>query len=110
MYKDTLQNLESIREKTQELKSRFEPIKLAFVTEKDKIDSTTNLSIVQRNELRESNKKNYQLSREKMVQNIKYEAIALHKRACELIFDQEFVLGDNTKKVWNMIPFDVQIL
>lgn len=109
-YRDTLQNLESIREKTQELKSRFEPIKLAFVTEKDKIDSTTNLSIVQRNELRESNKKNYQLSREKMVQNIKYEAIALHRRACELIFDQEFVLGDNTKKVWNMIPFDVQIL
>jgi preprotein translocase subunit SecA len=45
-----------------------------------------------------------------MVQSIKFEALALHRRASELIFGQEFTLSDGSKKVWNMIPFDVQLV
>ncbi len=45
-----------------------------------------------------------------MVQTIRFEALALHRRASELIYGQEFTLPDGSKKVWNMIPFDVQVI
>lgn len=40
----------------------------------------------------------------------KYEALALHRTACRLIFGQEFDLGNEHKVTWNMIPFDVQLM
>lgn len=40
---------------------------------------------------------------------IKNEALALHRRACEIINGQEFSFGEE-KITWNMIPYDVQIL
>lgn len=40
---------------------------------------------------------------------IKHKAIALHRRACEIINGQTFDFGEE-KIIWNMIPYDVQIL
>ncbi len=45
-----------------------------------------------------------------ILESIKYEAIALHRRACELIYDKEFDIGGEKKIVWNMIPYDVQLV
>lgn len=41
---------------------------------------------------------------------IKYEAFALHRRACEIIYGQEFALDTNHTLEWNMIPYDVQLI
>lgn len=40
---------------------------------------------------------------------IKHEALALHRRACEIIHGQVFEFGEE-KIEWNMIPYDVQVL
>lgn len=45
-----------------------------------------------------------------LLEEIKFEAIALHRRACQLINGQKFPLADGREVVWNMVPFDVQIL
>ncbi len=41
---------------------------------------------------------------------IRLEAFALHRTACRLIAGKEFELGDGRKTVWNMVPYDVQIV
>lgn len=41
---------------------------------------------------------------------IKHEAFAVHRIACELINGQTFELGENHSVVWNMIPYDVQLI
>lgn len=51
----------------------------------------------------------YKKARE-VLESIKYEAIALHRRACAIIYNQEFTLAEERKIIWNMIPYDVQIL
>ena len=109
-YQKTIDNLDTVKAKTAEFKSRFEPIRLAFITEKDRINNDAAMGLVEKAEAHEKNKKTYIQSREAMVQNIRFEALALHRRASELIFGQEFTLSDGSQTVWNMIPFDVQLV
>lgn len=109
-YKKTIENLDAVKAKTEEFKKQFEPIRLAFITEKDGIDTHEDLSIVEKTEAHEKNKKKYITAREDKVQSLRFEALALHRRASELIYGQEFDLPDGSKKVWNMIPFDVQLI
>ncbi len=45
-----------------------------------------------------------------ILESIKHEAFALHRRACELIYGQTFDLGNGHSIEWNMIPYDVQII
>ena len=45
-----------------------------------------------------------------ILESIKYEAFALHRRACELIYGQSFVIGNGNMIEWTMIPYDVQII
>ena len=45
-----------------------------------------------------------------IVESIKHEAFALHRRACELIYGQTFDLGNGHSIEWNMIPYDVQLV
>lgn len=45
-----------------------------------------------------------------ILESIKYEAIALHRRACALIYGKEFDFGNEKRITWNMIPYDVQII
>lgn len=99
-----------MKAKTQEFRSLFDPIRLAFVAEKDRIENDISLSLDEKNTALEKNNKRYIESRENMVQKIRFEALALHRRASELIFGQEFTLSNGEKKVWNMIPYDVQFL
>ena len=109
-YRKTIDSLESVQAKTTEFKSRFEPIRIAFITEKDRIDTAENTSIIEKTEAHEKNKKAYITAREEMVQSLRFEALALHRRASELIYGVEFTLTDGSKKIWNMIPFDVQLV
>ncbi len=44
-----------------------------------------------------------------ILNEIKFEAFALHRTACKLIYGKEFDLWDK-KYTWNMIPFDVQLI
>lgn len=41
---------------------------------------------------------------------IKHEAFAVHRIACELINGQTFELGENHSVAWNMVPYDVQLI
>jgi preprotein translocase subunit SecA len=45
-----------------------------------------------------------------ILEEIKFEAFALHRRTCELIYGREFDLGGSRKMTWNMIPYDVQLI
>jgi preprotein translocase subunit SecA len=45
-----------------------------------------------------------------ILESIKHEAFALHRRACELIYGQGFDVGGGNMIEWNMIPYDVQII
>lgn len=109
-YRKTIDTLEAVKAKTEEFRKRFEPIRMSFITEEDRISHDTTLGIIDKNNAHEKNKKDYIESREAMVQSLKFEALALHRRASELIYGQEFTLPDGSKKVWNMIPFDVQLV
>jgi preprotein translocase subunit SecA len=44
-----------------------------------------------------------------IIESIKHEAFALHRRACELIYGQKFEVSGH-KITWNMIPYDVQLI
>jgi preprotein translocase subunit SecA len=46
----------------------------------------------------------------KELEAIKYEAFALHRRACELIYGKKFDIGMSEEVEWNMIPYDVQLI
>jgi preprotein translocase subunit SecA len=109
-FKNSIASLDTVKAKTEEFKKRFDPIRLAFITEKDRIDNDVSLSLLEKSEAHEINKRKYIETREAMVQNTRFEALALHRRASELIYNQEFTLPDGTKKIWNMIPFDVQLV
>lgn len=47
---------------------------------------------------------------QKKLEAIKYEVFALHRRASLLISGQKFMLSDGREIVWNMVPYDVQLL
>lgn len=82
-FRDEITTIEQVQAKTHEFQSKF-----------------TDLDIDNENDIKEI---------KKILNSIKNEAIALHRRACEIIYWKEFVFGDE-KIIWNMIPYDVQIL
>lgn len=45
-----------------------------------------------------------------ILESIKHEAFALHRRACELIYGQSFDVGSGQMVEWTMIPYDVQLI
>jgi preprotein translocase subunit SecA len=45
-----------------------------------------------------------------ILEEIKFEALALHRTACRIIQGQEFDLGNGHVVTWNMVPFDVQLM
>lgn len=45
-----------------------------------------------------------------ILESIKHEAFALHRRACTLIYGKSFEFGTDKKIEWNMIPYDVQMI
>ena len=45
-----------------------------------------------------------------ILEEIKYDAFALVKTACKLIYEKEFELKEGKKIIWNMIPYDVQLV
>ena len=45
-----------------------------------------------------------------ILETLKHEAFALHRRACEIIYGQTFDLGNGHSIEWNMIPYDVQLI
>ena len=83
-YTTTITTIEQIQAKTHEFQSRF--------TGLDILDATDLITIKQK------------------LESTKYEAFALHRRACEIIYGQEFDLGNGHQITWNMIPYDVQII
>ena len=93
-FKKTIDSLDAVKAKTIEFRTHFDPIRLIFITEKDRIENDASLGLVEKADAHEKNKKHYIESREAMVQNLKFEALALHRRASELIYGQEFTLPD----------------
>ena len=77
-------NLEQIKEKTTEFKSLFTD--LDFKNHEDSIKI------------------------KEILESIKVDAFALHKRACTLISGQTFTLSDGRSIEWNMVPYDVQLI
>jgi preprotein translocase subunit SecA len=83
-YASTITTIEQVQAKTHEFQSRFSGLDISSETDIIEI--------------------------KKILESTKYEAFALHRRACELIYGQEFDLGNGHKVTWNMIPYDVQIV
>lgn len=83
-YRDSITTIEQVQAKTHEFQSRF-----------------TGLDITTDDGLAEVKKR---------LAETKYEAFALHRRACEIIHGQEFDLGGEQKMKWEMIPYDVQLI
>ncbi len=83
-YATTIITIDQVQAKTHEFQSRF-----------------TDLDVQNPTDLIEIRKR---------LEETKYEAFALHRRACELIYGKEFDLENNHQMNWNMIPYDVQII
>ncbi|MCB9804798.1 hypothetical protein H6769_04120 [Candidatus Peribacteria bacterium] len=45
-----------------------------------------------------------------ILEEIKHEAIALHSIGCRLLSGTTHTLSDDKMVLWNMIPYDVQII
>ena len=78
-----LDSIEKVQEKTREFQAKFEWLSIYEESDKKKIKA--------------------------IIEEIKHEAIAVHRIGCKLINWQEFDLWDK-KFTWNMVPFDVQIV
>lgn len=76
--------LDDVKNKTSELKKLFEGLDFKNTDDSKKIKSLLN--------------------------EIKIEAFANHKTACKLLSGTEFELPSGKKIVWNMIPYDVQLI
>ena len=84
LYRTEITTIDQIQAKTREFRSRFEWL------------DTENPEEI--------------LEIKKRLDNTKYEAFALHRRACEIIYGQKFDLGNEHTIEWNMIPYDVQLV
>lgn len=80
-YRDEITTVSQVQAKTHEFQSQFEGLDV----EKDLAEIKKRLA------------------------KIKNEALALHRRACEIIHGQTFLFGEE-EITWNMIPYDVQVL
>lgn len=83
-YKNEISTIEQVQAKTHEFQSRFHDLSFEdpedFIKIKETLEST------------------------------KYEAFALHRRACEIIYGQTFTFPNGEILEWNMIPYDVQLV
>ncbi len=84
VYKNQITTIDQVQAKTHSFMSQFEWLDYRNDEDFKKIDATLN--------------------------SIKHEAIALHRRACELIYGQTFEISPEHTITWNMIPYDVQII
>lgn len=82
-YRNEITTIEQVQAKTHEFQSRFE-----------------GLDITDEADVKEIKKR---------LDAVKNEALALHRRTCEIIHGQDFHFGEEVI-TWNMIPYDVQIL
>ena len=80
-YRDEIKTISEVQAKTLEFQSKFEGLDLD-------------------EDIKEIKER---------LNDIKHEALALHRRACEIIHGQVFEFGEE-KVEWNMIPYDVQVL
>ncbi|HRI36547.1 MAG TPA: preprotein translocase subunit SecA [bacterium] len=86
-YAQTIRTVDDVRAETNRLRGRF--TELADIADRD---------------LRKKRRK-------ELVDSVIVEAFALHRTACRIIAGQSFEIpGRDTPFVWNMVPFDVQIL
>ncbi len=83
-YRDEISTIEQVQAKTHEFQTRFEWLSIDDADELIKI--------------------------RELLESTKYEAFALHRRACELIYGQEFNFPNVEPIKWNMIPYDVQLI
>jgi preprotein translocase subunit SecA len=83
-YASSITTIEQVQAKTHEFQSRF-------------------------NELDIDNENDFQEIKN-ILEATKYEAFALHRRACQIIYGQKFDLGNDHVVEWNMIPYDVQLI
>lgn len=81
---EEITTVEQIQAKTHEFQSRFSGLDIENTEDRPKI--------------------------REILESIKHEAFALHRRACELIYGKTFDLGNGHTIEWNMIPYDVQII
>lgn len=109
-YRDTVTSFDAVQLKTREFRERFTPLRTTYLENKNQLDQTQGMSIEDKNERRQQIEKQYTQTREEMIQSLRFEALALHRRASELIYGQTYTLSDGTEKAWNMIPFDVQLI
>lgn len=82
--RDTLTSVELVQAKTREFMARFEGLDYR-------------------------NDEDYKQIRT-ILDEIKYEAFAVHRIACELINGQTFELNEGHSITWNMVPYDVQLI
>lgn len=80
-YRDEIKTISEVQAKTHEFQSKFEGLDLD-------------------EDIKEIKER---------LNGVKHEALALHRRACEIIHGQVFEFGEE-KIEWNMIPYDVQVL
>lgn len=122
-YQKDLLKIKKIRRKIQKTIMTIEAVKTK--TKNSKVDSLRSSSPIsparirsktaktsrskEENEQLKNNQKKYIDARETMVQTIRFEALALHERE-RAHFGQEFHVRSGSTKVWNMIPFDVQLV
>lgn len=83
-FQNEMQTIEEIQAKTHAFQSLFEGLDIENEEDRPKI--------------------------RELLESIKHEAIALHRRACTLIYGKEFDLWGDKKISWTMIPYDVQIV
>ncbi|GAB0175072.1 MAG: preprotein translocase subunit SecA [Candidatus Altimarinota bacterium] len=83
-FREEISSIDQVQAKTHEFQSRFQGLDIEKDEDKIKI--------------------------REILESIKHEAFALHRRACELIYGQEFSIGGEKSITWNMIPYDVQII
>lgn len=84
VYRETITTIDQVQAKTHEFQARFTWLD---------IEDEDNLNIIKTK-----------------LDETKYEAFALHRHACELIYGQKFDLGNGIEVTWNMIPYDVQLI
>jgi len=78
-------SLDDVKNKTQELKNRFEGLDFQNENDSKKINE--------------------------ILEEIKIEALANVKQTCTLLNGQTFEVGNEGRKIdWNMVPYDVQLV
>lgn len=83
-FREEITTIDQVQAKTHEFQSRFSWLDIEKEDDRSKI--------------------------REILEQIKHEAFALHRRACELIYGQSFDLWGEKSMTWNMIPYDVQII